>query len=178
MVDVACRSRWARAARGVVALLIEGGICSGSLLNTAPPRATSPAAAHSSASPPALLLTAHHCVRPLLERWEAEAREAREAAGEGAGEGVGEAAGEATGEEEAAAAAEETAGRFAPISLLFNWQACLYYPLGMHSTGRMPMVCPWCARCMHVVCTLYARCMHVVCTSYARCMHGMPMACA
>ena len=74
MVDVACRSRWARAARGVVALIIEGAVCSGSLLNTLPPPHalpdtalpgtaapgdTSPAAAHSSAPPPALLLTAY-----------------------------------------------------------------------------------------------------------------------
>ena len=158
MVDVACRSRWARAARGVVALMIEGGICSGSLLNTLPPSATSPAAAHSSASPPALLLTAYHCVRPLLERWEAEAREAREAreaAGEGAGEASGEAAGEAAGEEEEAAAAEEeTAGRFAPISVLFNWQAC---------TARDACLCPVHAQCMPSACPWHA--------------HGMPMAC-
>jgi hypothetical protein len=130
MVDVACRSRWARAARGVVALMIEGGICSGSLLNTLPPSATSPAAAHSSASPPALLLTAYHCVRPLLERWEAEAREAREAR-EAAGEGAGEASGEAAG---------EAAGDGGPLcSDLGALQLA-----GMHSTGCMPMpsACP------------------------------------
>ena len=147
MIDVACRSRWARAARGVVALIIEGAVCSGSLLNTLPrpdtlphtaapntlphpaaPGATSPADAHSSAPPPALLLTAYHCVRPLIERWEAEAREARGVAGDGAGEVAGAATGEAAAaaEEERAeaeTAEEEVAGRFAPISVLFNWQA-------------------------------------------------------
>ena len=151
MIDVACRSRWARAARGVVALIIEGAVCSGSLLNslprphtrpdarphtaapntlpdTAAPGATSPADAHASAPPPALLLTAYHCVRPLIERWEAEAREARGVAGDGAGEVAGAATGEAAAaaEEERAeaeTAEEEVAGRFAPISVLFNWQA-------------------------------------------------------
>ena len=117
----------------MVALLIEGGVCSGSLLNTVPPHATSPAAADGSGgggggNGGALLLTAYHCVRPLIERWEAEAREV---------------AGEATGEEEEEAAEEEeTAGRFVPISVLFNWQACTAQH-GMHAHARcMPMVCP------------------------------------
>ena len=145
MVDVACRSRWARAARGVVALLIEGGVCSGSLLNTVPPHATSPAAADGSSvggggNGGALLLTAYHCVRPLIERWEAEAREAREAR---------EVAGE---EEEEAVEEEETVGRFVPISVLFNWQACTAQHL-IHAHARCrPMPCPWCAHDMHSVC--------------------------
>ncbi|EOD34754.1 hypothetical protein EMIHUDRAFT_467542 [Emiliania huxleyi CCMP1516] len=58
MVDVACVPEWEEAARGVVALLIDGGLCTGSLLNE---KSRQP-------SDPPLLLTGFHCVRSFVER--------------------------------------------------------------------------------------------------------------
>lgn len=58
MVDVGCHPAWSDVSRGVVALLLDGGLCTGSLLNA---RSTPP-----SAGP--LLLTGYHCVRHIVEQ--------------------------------------------------------------------------------------------------------------
>lgn len=60
MVDVGCDPAWSDVSRGVVALLLDGGLCTGSLLNArpTPPDPTS--------GP--LLLTGFHCVRHIVEQ--------------------------------------------------------------------------------------------------------------
>lgn len=63
MVDVSCEPIWADVARGVVAVLIQGGLCTGSLINTR----GEPMPDESGATGP-LLLTGFHCVRDLVEQ--------------------------------------------------------------------------------------------------------------
>ena len=108
MVDAACEPAWTRAARGVVALLIDRSICSGTLINTLGGRREKP-----------LLLTAFHCVRALVEQRIAAARRARAAALKAP---AAPAASAANTTEVSAEALAGLAG-LVPLHALFNWES-------------------------------------------------------